>query len=176
MNIYLSIRIKEVLLNGKWIANTNFKEQIESITWQQSIQKIENLNTIGMLTFHINYYLKGLIKVFNGGELDIKDKYSFDIPEIKNETDWQNLITEFIDNAEIFSEKVRQLEETQLEQVFIDKKYGTYLRNIEAVIEHSYYHLGQISLIKKMITNKKYDIEIIPYTEANKKYIKTLNH
>lgn len=29
---------------------------------------------------------------------------------------------------------------------------GSYLRNIEGVIEHSYYHLGQISLIKKMIS------------------------
>ena len=34
---------------------------------------------------------------------------------------------------------------------FIDGKYGSYLRNIEGIIEHSYYHLGQISLIRKMI-------------------------
>lgn len=36
-------------------------------------------------------------------------------------------------------------------QPFVKQEYGTYLRNIEAQIEHSYYHLGQISLIKKMI-------------------------
>lgn len=28
-------RLKEVLLNGTWIANTNFKAQILSISWQQ---------------------------------------------------------------------------------------------------------------------------------------------
>jgi hypothetical protein len=43
------------------------------------------------------------------------------------------------------------MSQNQLDEVFVDKKYGTYLRNIEAVIEHSYYHLGQIVLIKKMI-------------------------
>ena len=41
----------------------------------------------------------------------------------------------------------------KLEEIFVDEKYGTYRRNIEGIIEHSYYHLGQISLIKKMILN-----------------------
>jgi len=39
----------------------------------------------------------------------------------------------------------------KLNEIFVNEKYGTYLRNIEAVIEHSYYHLGQIVLIKKLI-------------------------
>ena len=54
---FIATRLKEVLLDGKWIANTNFKEQIESVTWQEATQKVENLNTIALLTFHINYYL-----------------------------------------------------------------------------------------------------------------------
>jgi hypothetical protein len=43
------------------------------------------------------------------------------------------------------------MEDALLDQPFVDEKYGSYLRNIEGVIEHSYYHLGQISLIRKMI-------------------------
>ena len=39
----------------------------------------------------------------------------------------------------------------KLEEIFTDKKYGTYQRNLDAMIEHSNYHLGQISLIKKML-------------------------
>ena len=72
MNNDLANRLKEVLLNGKWIANTNFKDQITNITWEQVVEKVENLNTIAMLTFHINYYLKGLLNVFEGGNLEIK--------------------------------------------------------------------------------------------------------
>ena len=41
--------------------------------------------------------------------------------------------------------------EEKLEEIFVDEKYGTYKRNIEGMIEHCYYHLGQISLINKMI-------------------------
>ncbi|MCB0595975.1 MAG: hypothetical protein H6557_25915 [Lewinellaceae bacterium] len=54
-------------------------------------------------------------------------------------------------NAEKFADHVENMPDEKLEEVFVDEKYGTYRRNIEGVIEHSYYHLGQISLIRKMI-------------------------
>jgi hypothetical protein len=43
------------------------------------------------------------------------------------------------------------MDDARLDQSFVDEKYGTWLRNIEGVIEHCYYHLGQVSLIRKMI-------------------------
>lgn len=150
----LANRLTEVLLNGRWIANTNYKSQIENLTWEQATQKIGTLNTIAALTFHVNYYLAGIINVFNGGGLEIRDKYSFDIPPIESESDWKRLIDEFITNSEIFVNGVLNLTDSKLDEAFVDEKYGTYLRNIEGVIEHSYYHLGQISLIKKMLTEK----------------------
>jgi len=153
-NLAIANRLREVLLNGKWIANTNFKEQILSVNWEQAIQKVENLNTIALLTFHINYYLAGLLNVFAGGKLEIKDKYSFDLPEIKSEKDWNKLVNDFLVNSEIFANQVEHMEESMLDQPFADEKYGSYLRNIEGVIEHSYYHLGQVSLIRKMIEQK----------------------
>ncbi len=147
----IATRLNEVLLNGHWIANTNYKEQLVSIDWKQATTRIYNLNTIAHLTFHINYYLGGILNVLNGGKLEIRDQYSFDLPEIGNEEDWNKLLNEFLSNAEFFVKKVEQLNDEQLDMVFVDEKYGTYLRNIEGVIEHSYYHLGQISLIRKMI-------------------------
>lgn len=155
-NVALADRLRQVLLNGKWIANTNFKEQVLSVSWQQAIQKAGNLNTIALLTFHINYYLAGLLNVFNGGELAIKDKYSFDLPEIRSAEAWDKLVNEFLSNAEAFVKQVEQMEESLLDQPFAGEQYGSYLRNIEGVIEHSYYHLGQVSLIRKMITGNSH--------------------
>lgn len=151
-NKTIASRLREVLLNGHWIANTNVKEQIQSINWQQATQRIDNLNTIAALTFHLNYYLAGLINAFENGKLEISDKYSFDLPPITSETAWNKLVSEFIANSEKFAKIVEQMEEDAFDKPFIDEKYGTVLRNIEGVIEHSYYHLGQISLIRKMIT------------------------
>lgn len=150
-NSTIANRLREVLLNGHWIANTNYKEQIQSINWHQATQKVGSLNTIAALTYHINYYLAGLLSAFENGKLEISDKYSFDLPQIKSETDWNKLVTDFLNNSEKFAGRVEQMEDSIFDQPFIDEKYGTFLRNIEGVIEHSYYHLGQISLIKKMI-------------------------
>lgn len=145
-------RLREVLLSGRWIANTNYKEQLLHVTWVQATQKTGNLNTIAALTYHINYYLAGLLQVFDCGILEISDQYSFNLPTIQSEKDWQKLVTELLTNSEKFANQVEQMPDEKLDETFVEEKYGTYLRNIEGVIEHSYYHLGQISLIKKLIS------------------------
>ena len=150
-NLILAGRVREVLLNGHWIANTNFKNEILTVNWQQATQKVDNLNTIAALTYHINYYLAGLLNAFENGKLEISDKYSFDLPSISTESDWNKMVTDFISHSEKFADRVEQMEDRIFDQTFFDEKYGTFLRNIEGVIEHSYYHLGQISLIRKMI-------------------------
>ena len=152
-SVFIANRLHEVLLDGDWIANTNYKEQLQSINWEQAVQKVGSLNTIAALTFHINYYMSGILKVLKGGNLDIHDQYSFEVGVIASDEDWKNLVNRYLDNAEAFCEQVALLPDHVLDQTFVDEKYGTYLRNLEGVIEHSYYHLGQISLLKKLIVH-----------------------
>lgn len=151
----LASRFREVLLNGKWIANTNYRDQLSQVDWKQATTRIGPLNTIAALAYHINYYIAGIVNVFEGGALEIRDKYSFDLPPIRSEEDWENLLDEMWANAEKFAVHVARMPEEKLESVFVEEKYGTYRRNIEGVIEHSYYHLGQISLIRKLIMEPK---------------------
>ena len=145
-------RFREVIINGLWIANTNYKDQLSNVTLKQANTKIGSLNTIAALTFHVNYYIAGMLNVFEGGALEIKDKYSFDMPPVNSQEGWKKLVTALNTNAEKFAHLIELMPDKKLDEVFVDKKYGTYQRNIEAMIEHSYYHLGQISLIKKMIS------------------------
>jgi hypothetical protein len=144
-------RLREVVLNGLWIANTNYKDQLSGLSWAQATTRIGSLNTIAKLTFHINYYLCGIVQVLEGGALDIRDKYSFDLPPIESQQDWEKLVNALWSNAEKFAALVEQFPDEKLDEAFVDEKYGTWQRNIDAMIEHCYYHLGQITLIRKMI-------------------------
>lgn len=146
-------RFREVILNGTWIANTNFKDQLENLDWKIAVSPIQNLNTIAILAQHIHYYIIGINQVFKGGTLDIKDKFSFDFPPIHSQVQWEDFLTKFWNDAEEFALLVEQMPDKKLDEGFVDVKYGTYKRNIEAMIEHSYYHLGQIVLIKKQLTH-----------------------
>lgn len=150
-SLQLASRFREVILNGTWIAQTNCRDKLSDVTLELAATRVGSLNTIAALTFHINYYIAGLLNVFRGGDLEIRDKYSYDLPPMESEADWQNLLNELWTNAEAFAAHVERMTGEKLESPFVKEEYGTYRRNIEGVIEHSYYHLGQISLIKKMV-------------------------
>lgn len=150
--LQLAKRFREVLLDGFWIANTNFKDQLSDVTWEQALTKVDSLNTIAMLTFHIHYYVAGILNVLEGGDLEIKDQFSFDLPPFESEEQWKDLLNILWTDSEKFASLVEQIDDSKLDEVFVDEKYGTYRRNIDGMIEHAYYHLGQITLIKKMLT------------------------
>lgn len=154
-SIKLANRFREVLLNGTWIANTNYKQALSGTTIKQATTEIGSLNTLLALAYHINYYIEGLIPVFNGGDLNIRDAYSFNHPKITSQEEWEKFLNTIWQNAETFAGLIEKLSDTDLESPFVIEQYGTYRRNIEGVIEHSYYHLGQISLIKKLILHSE---------------------
>lgn len=154
LNQYLAHRLKEVFTDGKWVVGTNFKEQILDLDWKLAIQKVDDFNTIADLTFHLHYYIVGVSKVLEGGPLEIKDKFSFDSPPITSEQDWRNLVNRFSSDLVKFISLVENMTDAELLSDFVDEKYGNYYRNIDVMIEHAYYHLGQIILIKKRIKNK----------------------
>lgn len=149
--LQLSKRFREVLLDGLWIANTNFKDQLSDVSWELAVTKIGSLNTIAMLTFHIDYYIAGIVNVFEGGALEIRDQFSFDLPPIESQEQWEQLLNKLWTDSEKFATLLERIPDSQLDEVFVDKKYGTYQRNIDGMIEHAYYHLGQITLIKKLL-------------------------
>lgn len=150
----LATRFNEVLLNGTWVANTNYKDQLTGLNWETATRKFASLNTIADLAQHIHYYISGVNNAFKNGALEISDKYSFDFPAMHTQHEWDTFLEKLWKDAAAFSALVAQMPDERLGEVFIDEKYGTYLRNIEGMIEHCYYHLGQIVLIKKIVKDE----------------------
>lgn len=147
----LSQRLAEVLTNGTWVTGTNFKEQIADVNWKDAITRLHGLNSIALLTFHLHYYISGVLQVFQGGKLEIHDQFSFDAQPIHNEEDWDTLRDAFNRDSLKLIDIIDQFPSNELDAHFDDPKYGSNRRNINLMIEHCYYHLGQVVLIKKMI-------------------------
>jgi len=152
MNLSAQIakHFKDVHFGGNW-TSVNLKQTLADVTWQQATTKIYSLNTIATLVFHINYYVSAVLKVLQGGPLDAHDKYSFDLPPIQNQENWEKLLNKMWTEAEDFGILVEQLPEGKLGETFFEEKYGNYYRNLHGIIEHTHYHLGQIVLIKKIL-------------------------
>ncbi|HKC36768.1 MAG TPA: hypothetical protein VKB95_11925, partial [Chitinophagaceae bacterium] len=107
------------------------------------------------LVYHTNYYVRVATKVLEGSPLDGHDKFSFDLPPIRSQQDWEELINKTFTDADNFANLVEQLPENRLEKIFVIEKYGNYYRNLLGVIEHTHYHLGQIVIIKKILATNK---------------------
>jgi hypothetical protein len=142
--------LREVYAGGNW-TGVNLKEHLKDVTWQQATAKVYSINTIAMLVFHINYYAGAMLKVLQGEPLNAHDKFSFDLPPIRNQEDWEKLVDKAFADAETLASLIEQLPDSKLEEDFEDKKYGNYYRNLTGVIEHTHYHLGQIVLVKKIV-------------------------
>lgn len=148
----LAKRFKDVILNNSWVANNSFKNQLSHLPLEKALYKLGTLHTIASLAQHVHYYIAGILNVFNGGNLDIKDIYSFDFPPIDTIEQWHSFLAVFWTDAAAFTQKLEEMGEDTLNSIFVKKEYGTYHFNINTLIEHSYYHLGQIVLLKKLIS------------------------
>jgi hypothetical protein len=154
LSVQIAKHIREVHFGENW-TDVSLKQLLEDLSWKEANVQVQNLNSIAVLVFHINYYINAVLKVLQNKPLEARDKYSFDLPPINSKKDWDLLLAKTWDEAEEFAKLIENLTEEELWSIMIDKKYDTYYRNFQGIIEHCHYHLGQISLIKKMIRDKE---------------------
>ena len=153
LSVQIARHIRELHFGENW-TDVSLKALVEDLDWKEANTQVHNLNTIASLVFHINYYINAVLKVLQSKPLDARDKYSFDLPPINSKKDWDLLLSKTWDEAEEFAKLIEKLTDKELWTIMIDEKYDTYYRNLQGIIEHSHYHLGQIALIKKIIREK----------------------
>ncbi len=142
-------QLRDVYFGGNW-TGVNLKEILADINWEQATACFYSFNTIAAMVFHMNYYVDAILKVLQGGPLDARDQYSFDLPPVLSDEDWNKLLNKTWVDAESLIQEIDRLPDQKLWDDFSGKKYGNYYRNLHGVIEHIHYHLGQIVLIKKI--------------------------
>ncbi|MDX1407663.1 MAG: DinB family protein [Saprospiraceae bacterium] len=141
------------LFFGPNATGVHLQALLADVTWEEATARVGNCNTIALLTYHIHYYVRGVLEVLRGGPLVIRDKYSYDLPPLHAEADWKALRDQVWTDAEAFASEVEQLPEERLWQNMADARYGSWYQNLHGIIEHSHYHMGQIALLKKILRN-----------------------
>ena len=147
----IASHFRGVYFGGNW-TSVNLKETLSDVGFEKATKKIHSLNTIASLVFHINYYVSEVMKVLKGGPLEAHDSFSFAAPILASKEDWDKLLDKSWSDAAEFAGLVEKLPESILLENFTDEKYGSYYSNLHGIIEHAHYHLGQIVLIKKLLS------------------------
>ncbi|RYZ52855.1 MAG: DUF1572 domain-containing protein [Sphingobacteriales bacterium] len=146
----LAKHLRDVHFGGNWTC-VNMKDTLSDVRWQEAIQQVYTFNTIAVLVNHVSYYVRAVTKVLQGEALVAKDELSFSHAPINSADDWEAMLATVWADAEAFALLIEQVPEAMLAEDFTDSKYGTYYRNLQGIIEHMHYHLGQMVLIKKII-------------------------
>lgn len=143
--------LRDVHFGGNWTW-VNLKDTLTDVTWQQATTKLHGFNTIAALVFHTNYFIRSaVLPVLQARPLDAHDKFSWDATPIQSKEDWDTLVRQSLEDAEATARIIETLPESILAQDFTHPKYGNYYRNFHGLIEHMHYHLGQITIIKKLV-------------------------
>lgn len=150
----LANHFRQVYFGPNW-SSTNLKAVLADVSWQQAIARVADCNTIATLVNHMGYYITLQIRVLEGGPIIGQDSLSFSHPPIESEADWQKMLATFFEEAERMSKLIDALPVEQLSMDFVEAKYGSYLRNLFGVIEHLHYHMGQVVILKKVLSQKE---------------------
>ena len=145
--------LRDVHFGGNWTA-ASLKDKLADVGWEQATARVGGLHTIAALVYHMNYFVSATLEVMNGAPLDAKDRFSFDHPPIASQQDWEGLLEKTWNDAEALAVAIEQMPNSQLGEHFVDERWGDYYRCLHGPIEHCHYHLGQIALIKSMLTGQ----------------------
>lgn len=149
---------REVYFGGNW-TSVNLKDELIGLSWQEATLSVHASNSIAALVFHMNYFVSAVLNVMKGGQLDAHDKFSFDLPPVTSQSDWEQLLEKTFADAAEFAKLAEQMPDERLLKDFAGSKYGSYFRNILGIIEHNHYHLGQIVILKKIILENRVTAE-----------------
>ncbi|WP_341906977.1 DUF1572 domain-containing protein [Fluviicola taffensis] len=143
-------QLRDVHFGGNW-TTTDLKTTLSDVSWKEALTQVYSLNSIAALSFHMTYYVEVLITVLEEHKLVGKDELSWNLPAIESQEAWENLQKNAWLKAEKAALMIEELPDERLTEDFIDPKYGTMYRNIAGIVEHMHYHLGQITIIKKLL-------------------------
>jgi hypothetical protein len=136
----------EVHYGNSW-TDASVKDALQGITWEQAVKKIGNVNTIGLLLFHMDFYNMVVYDRLVGIKRHFEHEESLKV-EITSEDDWQQLQETYFANVVKIHQAILRFDESNLFEKITE---NTPYKNLHGLIEHVHYHLGQINLLKKLV-------------------------
>lgn len=155
MNItdFIAGQLAEVYNGNNW-TDVSIADTIKDITWQEAQQKTDaSSNTIASLLHHLYYWNGILMQRIKGDDPSIPEVNGYDVEELKNENDWDELKNKTHASFMQLADAIKKFSEEKLEETYAEGK-SSYHKNFQGIVEHAYYHLGQVVILKKIIKYK----------------------
>ena len=140
--------------DGENWTGVNISDTLKNINWQEAQQRTAgSTNTIASLLNHLHYWNGIILHRSKGENPTVPDSNGFDVDELKNENDWNDLKEKARKSFIQLADAVKNFPEEKLKDTYAEGK-SSYYKNFQGIVEHAHYHLGQIVILKKLIKHQ----------------------
>lgn len=143
----------EKLYNGKPWLDINMVSTLKSIHAKQAQKRVlKNCNTIWEITAHVIAWRQNVLQRVNG-EVITTPNHNY-IEEVKDtsEAAWENTLRDLDVSQKQWVDFLKTSSDNSLKLIYTPNNM-TYYEHIHGIIQHDAYHLGQIMLLKKLLSN-----------------------
>ena len=137
--------------NGNNWTEVNLANTLADVNYTEAITVTKaSPNTIAMLVHHLKFYNEIVLKRLQGSNPKLSNANGFDIPLIENEEQWKQLVEDCLQSAKKLAEATTVFPAEKLGSIPNDG-HTTMYKNLHGIAEHAHYHIGQITIIKKLL-------------------------
>lgn len=138
------------LYNGEPWIDVSLTDSLHAISYQKAAQKYRDCNSIWEIVNHIIAWRENVLQRVQGKAISTPSHNYFQaIPTISEET-WKTTLQ----NLELSQQKwisfLEHFNENDFDKVYPNNNIN-YYEHIHGIIQHDAYHLGQITLLSKLI-------------------------
>jgi uncharacterized damage-inducible protein DinB len=141
---------KEVYDGSPWI-DINLTSVLQNVSAEQASNRVlKNCNTIWEITNHLIEYRLNVLQRVRGKIIETPDNNYFEPVTDTSEKNWKDALQRLSKVQKNWIEFLDKVDPGELEKVYTPNSM-TYCENIDGIIQHDVYHLGQIVLLSKQI-------------------------
>ncbi len=148
--LHLSKHLRELYFGENW-TGVCIRELVSDLNVSEAQHRRGDCHSIAELLYHLHYFVAAALRVLSGRELAASDAESFKCPMFVSDSQWQAYVEQCMRDAEQCAELLQHVDDAQLWSVWVNERYGNHYKNLQGTLEHAYYHLGQISILKKQL-------------------------
>jgi uncharacterized damage-inducible protein DinB len=146
----LAENLRNVFEGGNW-TEVSIMDALSDVSYLEANTKTPaSQNTIASLLHHLMYWNGVIVQRIQNRDPEIPPINGFDVKAPTSEKDWQLLIEQAKQSFTELSEAIKQFQPERLDE---PTNFGqsTFSKNLFGIVEHAYYHLGQIVILKKFV-------------------------
>lgn len=148
---HIAQHLLDVYTGGNW-TEVSVADALAGLSYTQaSTVTAASPNSIAAIVHHLAYWNKVMISRIGGENPIVPEANGFDVGSLGNDVEWKKLIREMLVSASELAVATRDVPEETLELPIVAGGSSTY-KNLQGSVEHVHYHLGQIVVIKKLLT------------------------